>query len=72
MSYIEKVFGKKMVNGRFDTTILMVKKSIYKDRQRGRAPHINEIKNHSYMQMKYEEYYSKINQKTESKLGDIY
>ena len=42
----------------------MLKRTIYGNRQKGRAPHINEFKYHIYTQMKYEEYYSDIDQKT--------
>ena len=51
------------------------KNTIYKDGQKGSSPHINEITYHMYTQMKYEEYYAEIDQKTDeflNKWGDIY
>ena len=61
-------------NGILKTTILMMKITIYRNRERGRAAHINEIKYHINTQMKYD-YYVEIDQKTEKilrKWGDIY
>ena len=51
-----------------------MKVTIYRNRERGRAAHINEIKYHINTQMKYD-YYVEIDQKTEKilrKWGDIY
>ena len=40
------------------------------NRQNGRAPHIDEIKYHIYMQMKYMEYYAEIDKKLMNFLGN--
>ena len=40
-------------------------KNINENKQKGRSPHINEIKYHIYTQMNYEEYYAEFVQKTD-------
>ena len=69
ISDIYKVFGTKRGNGLVNTTILMVKKTIYKNRQKGR-----EIKYLIYIQMKYEDHYAEIDQKTDKflKNGELF
>ena len=54
---------KGVGNGILNTTILIVEKTIYKNRQIVRAPHINKIKYHIYTQMGYDEYYAEIDKK---------
>ena len=75
MSDIKKTFGTKRGNGISNTIILMVKKTIDKNRQTGRAPHINEIKYHIHTLMKYEKYFAELDQRTDEfprKWGDVY
>ena len=50
-------------NAVIDTVILMTKKKIYKNRQKGKVTNITEIKYELSVQLQYEQYYAEIERK---------
>ena len=60
ISYSEKIFGTAYKNSIIDTMILLTKKKIYKNRQKGKVTNIGEIKYELSVQLQYEQYYAEL------------
>ena len=56
----EKEFGTACKNSIIDTVILLAKKKIYKNRQKGKVTNIVEIKYERSVQLQHQQYYAEI------------